>query len=373
MLCIVHYQPVELYPPVQNMIRFLGIRLRGEKELHVFTTHAPQAGGLFQFAEVNLHRIGRGKKIGSKICRAISYMNFLIITLIWLVRIRPFSVLYFETLSSGGPILYKRIFNKKCRLFIHYHEYMTPEEYQNGMMVSRMLHQLEKSIYKEASWISQTNQDRLSLFIKDIDSIPSHLFRVMPNYPPAIWGQVVHPRNITTEKIIHFVYVGSISIKDFYFVEIARWVAAHSGQCIWDIYTNNYDQEILEFLDCLGATNIHFKGSVAYDALPNILPKYRVGLILYKGLTPNFIYNIPNKFYEYYSCGLDIWFPNVMKSCIPMVTQNTYPKVLALDFTRLSEFSLQELVSLYGCRYENNLYAYEEVYEIIWNEFKKCV
>lgn len=47
---------------------------------------------------------------------------------------------------------------------------------------------------------------------------------------------------------------------------------------------------------------------IDYYELPKELIKYDIGLVLYKGHIPNYIYNVPNKVYEYLACGLQVWY-----------------------------------------------------------------
>jgi hypothetical protein len=48
--------------------------------------------------------------------------------------------------------------------------------------------------------------------------------------------------------------------------------------------------------------------SINYFKLPEVLIKYDVGLTIYKGFIPNYIYNVPNKVFEYLACGLKVWY-----------------------------------------------------------------
>jgi hypothetical protein len=75
-----------------------------------------------------------------------------------------------------------------------------------------------------------------------------------------------------------------------------------------------------------------------------VLSDYDVGVILYKGHIPNYIYNAPNKLFEYLACGLDVWFPHVMKSCFKYVTSHTYPKILPVDFSNFNLLDLEKTI-----------------------------
>jgi hypothetical protein len=62
------------------------------------------------------------------------------------------------------------------------------------------------------------------------------------------------------------------------------------------------------------------------------------------------------------SCGLDVWFPEVMKGIHPFVTRSTYPKVLALDLTALSSWSLPEAISRTGLEYAPSAFYGEKIF-----------
>ena len=55
---------------------------------------------------------------------------------------------------------------------------------------------------------------------------------------------------------------------------------------------------------------VQFKGHINYDNLPTTLNKYQVGVILYKGHIPNYVYNAPNKLFEYLAAFLMFGIPN---------------------------------------------------------------
>jgi hypothetical protein len=90
----------------------------------------------------------------------------------------------------------------------------------------------------------------------------------------------------------------------------------------------------------LQTTFIQLKEGVDYDKLPFVLKKYDVGVVLYNGHIANYVLNAPNKLFEYIACGLDVWFPTVMKGSLDYTTTGSYPKVMAVDFTSLKDFNL---------------------------------
>jgi hypothetical protein len=208
-------------------------------------------------------------------------------------------------------------------------------------------------------WISQTNQDRRDLFLKDNTMVLASQMHILPNYPPANWAKNSNRDLALPLKII---YVGALNLRTMYAKEFADWVIGQNGKVKWDIYSGNIDEETSAYFQSLQTELITFKGSVNYFHLPGIFAAYDLGVILYKGHIPNYIYNIPNKLFEYYGCGLDVWFPLNMKSSLALVTENTFPKIVDIDFEHLENINIEKLVNRSGFEYKPSVYYSEPVF-----------
>ena len=103
------------------------------------------------------------------------------------------------------------------------------------------------------------------------------------------------------------------------------------------------------FLEKFNSAFIDLKGGVNYNELPEILKQYDVGILLYKGHIPNYVFNAPNKLFEYLTCGLDVWYPEVMQGCTKYDSTENWPKVLSLNFKDLSAYELEKLVERKKC------------------------
>jgi hypothetical protein len=365
-LMIVHFQPLEKYPPVINFIRFAAERQDDSLSFQVITTHPGKEKAIIDFPGAHINRLVTWKK-SSRISRLVFYMMFNVKSLWALIKARPSRILYYETLSSFGPWFYTTFINKKAKVFIHYHEYTTQEEYASGMMLCRWLHKYEKKLYPSATWISHTNQDRMQFFLKDLNSsIPFGTY-IMPNYPSATWYKKAEKVSRNSDPRIGFVYVGALSINNMHTREMANFVASHKNECYWHIYSDNHDTEALDFLRSLKADNIAFKGGVLYDDLPTILPAYDIGVILYTGNTPNYAYNAPNKFFEYVSCGLNIWYPKGMKGLHAYEQPTVKPWVRCVDFNELTLPPQGEALRTNSL--EPQRFTAERVYDTLW----KCI
>jgi hypothetical protein len=117
---IIHFNPIELYPPVINLIKLIEGKGNGKKYM-LFTTHLgnsviPKYGG--NNGRVKIIRKGLSTKSPYRIYRWLSYLNFHISTLVCLLRLRPGSILYYETLSSLPVFLYLQLFRRNTKLFI---------------------------------------------------------------------------------------------------------------------------------------------------------------------------------------------------------------------------------------------------------------
>ena len=147
-IVIIHFSPLELFPPVMNLLNT--IRKERDYEVHVITTEsASSLTEHFKISNPNLkiHRFGRSGNELAKIRRWVNFIWFYLFTTIKLIILRPKNVLYFDTLSSFPAVVYKKWVCKKAKLFVHYHEYTTPDEYKKGSALLYFFHQQEKKYF----------------------------------------------------------------------------------------------------------------------------------------------------------------------------------------------------------------------------------
>ena len=364
-LAIVHFQPVELYPPVMNLLNYLSEKKSEEIEVRVFTMKPGISKQLYHNSGIKIFRRGNSKK-QSFILRYCNYIFFYFSTIANLVSWKPNVILYYETLSVLPAFFYKKFVSKNCRLLIHYHEYTSAEEYKNGMMLSRWLHNLEKKIYRVANWVSQTNSDRMRFFLDENKKVPENSVHIMPNYPPLKWRS--DNNNDLVSSPVKFVYVGALSLDTMYTKEFAEWIIEHKGKMTWDIYSANITDEALEYLSSLKTDHIKFLGGVNYFSLSATLRQYNIGVILYNGHIPNYVYNAPNKLFEYWACGLDVWFPKKMNSSLSFTTTDRFPKIMAVDFDNLEQINVEDAISHSGLNYKPSPYYCEQVFDVLFEQ-----
>lgn len=136
----------------------------------------------------------------------------------------------------------------------------------------------------------------------------------MPNYPPACWAARARRVRAVRSGVVRLVYVGAVSLHDTYIREVVCWVKSHTAdQVTLDLFVHSMDDRTAEFLQaeqCAGVRVV--SGGVPYDSLPEILAEFDVGLIIYRCTTTNYVYNAPNKLFEYLVCGLGVLYPQQM-------------------------------------------------------------
>ena len=86
---------------------------------------------------------------------------------------------------------------------------------------------------------------------------------------------------------------------------------------------------------------------------------------MYKGHIPNYVYNAPNKLFEYLTSGLDVWYPSVMVGSDQFITIQGFPKVLSIDFNDLSKFDLSKALERTGSLNELSFFCEDSLEPLI--------
>lgn len=361
-ISIFHFNPLELYPPVMNMLEFLGNELPENYSIRVYSTTSKKNLKLFESnnKRITIRRFGKYANVMSSIRRLQLYLTYNILSFADAFIRNTSKVFYYETTSALPAFLLKKL-KPSTLLFIHYHEYMTPEEYKKIGLLGRLLF-FERKIYSKAYWISHTNRIRLDSFIKDEGITNYNSLHVMPNYPSRQWGRLLDKKALAIPlKIVH---VGAIGLDGFYFKEFANWVEQQNGKVHWDIYTQHDDTELKDYLKSIYSKYIHVQGFIPYHDIPMVLGQYDVGVILYKGTSPNIVYAEPNKLFEYLACGLDVWVSQDIKGVLPYVKTDSYPKVISMSI-KDANFKVEKLIDREQIPFVPTKYYYEEQYKTI--------
>ena len=369
---IIHFQPLELYPPVMNLLNSFGTFREGGSFVVLSTHSTRKAVSNFEPGnkKIKIIRLGKTGSALPVVIRYLNYIYFYASSLLLLMLYKPAAILYYETLSSYPVYLYKKYFSRRVPLFIHYHEYTSASEYQTGMKLVSFFHSKEKKLYPKADWISHTNEGRLACFLVDEKLADRHNTYVLPNYPPKSWN---HKPAFTEDCPLKIVYAGALSTDTMYTEVFANWVHSQNGKVVWDIYSNNVTDEAISFLKKMNSGFIRLLNGVDYAGLGKILPLYRTGVILYNGHIPNYVLNAPNKLFEYLACGLDVWFPDAMTGCLPYCTSKTYPIVMPLDFQNEDSFHIDTLTKREGYTYKPSSYFYENIYPVLIQKIMESI
>lgn len=349
---ILHFQPIEHYPPVLNLLGCV------EDQAYCCTTKSTKYV-VYQDKKHSIYRFS--KTSPRKLNRLWQYFWFNLASTLLLFWKRPASVLYYETISAFPALLYKKIRGKKVKVAVHYHEYVSPEEHRKGMFINKKLHAFEQKMYAQLDWISQTNTIRKQLFCDD-ENIPLDNVQTVANYPTRYWAKKNNVWN--KEETLKLIFVGySVDPKGSYIKEVIDWLSLQAIKTQLDIYCLQQDSLPKSLKGSKGSVSVQLHPPVNYENLPETLKRYHIGLILYKGLTPNYVHNAPNKLFEYLSCGLDVWYPTEMDGIKPY-QNNTSPKVIEFDFKNLTNNYLEEkMVTQSHSKCNLKTYIAEEEYK----------
>jgi hypothetical protein len=345
---VLHQLPLEYYPPIANALEYFS--QSADVCVQVISSENEKGREPYCNPRIEIRRLRfarRGDRLPVRWRNALAWH--------WqaaraLKQFQPDVILYYEPHSALAVYLYYFWFGGTARLFIHHHEYYTPQDYrQPGNRLTRLSHFVEKQfLYSRAAWISQTNSDRLRFFQADHPKIRPEQLHVFANYPPASWGQRKEHSSrsrLEGESPLRLVYVGSVSLHDTYIGPLVEWLVAHpEAQVQLDVFAYNCDSATADFLRKASGDVVRFhEAGVAYQDLPQLLRKFDVGVILYRCNTINFQYNASNKLFEYLTCGLDVWYPGTMLGVKPFARSEFYPRVVEVDFENMDLLDLAKM------------------------------
>jgi hypothetical protein len=368
-IVIIHFNPIELYPPIINLINYMTVKMPATK-IYLFTNSTDDTISKYQSKSGNIS-IKRYAVIDQRFSlfrRYWNYFNFYFKSFVSLRKIQPKWVWYFETISALPVTMYFRLKgSRQTKLIIHYHEYISPAEYTNGPAIVKWMHKGEKKLYKIVYSLSQTNEERMQLFLRDNELSLKGKTHILPNYPPKRWINEKIGKG-TIEYPVRIVHAGSIGIDSLYIREFCDWVHRQNGRVTFDIYSSQNTDAVRNYISENKYHFIEIKGYVPYELMPSILSDYEIGVILYKGVIPNHIYAVSNKLFEYWACGLDVWFSDKMTGSLQYARTDCYPKLIAVNFTELDRFDLNCAMSHAGLTYQPSSYYCEQLFDSFFLE-----
>jgi len=317
---------VELYPPVINLLDYLSKDDHFNIEL-ISTRNNKKWLSKYTNVKIKITRINFLNQ--SKLHKIGSYFVFYLYTLIRLIQINPCCTIYFDTYSSLSALLFKKYFSKSNRIYCHYHELLL---YHDCVGVLKYIANFEKRNIGLLFWLSQTNEERLRIFL-DYNKINVDLnkYHVVANYPPKNWQcSTREPKSLISN--IKLVYLGAIGYETMYLKEVCDFVSANIDFSI-DFYSNMIDPLAIAFFKNNQNDRINLKGGVDYKEIPGILKEYDIGVIMYKPFSVNTVQAVSNKMFEYLVCGLDVLCSE------DMLYSKKYERTDCRPFVQLVDFS----------------------------------
>jgi hypothetical protein len=349
-LFVVHFGEYKKYPPIINFSRYL-IDNNFDYTLHVRSA-------------ISLP----GPILITRIHSRFTFFTFLVFqvrTIYFILQKRPSKIIYFDTNSCPGVFITKfmgKFLRWNVDVVAHHHEYESFVEKRNSSFSTRLSFYFESRNFGSIHLYSQTNLERLNLFLKDIDSNsfvkPRNTF-VLPNFPPNSWYQFKEPNSGKHSNDIRMLFIGTLNFDSCYLHELFNFLKNNSD-VYCDFYLSNYEEFTLSHYASL--KNINFFKPKEYLDLPEIIRNYNVGLILYKPIHFNLVYNETNKLYEYLAFGLTVIAPIGMLSIEDLAKRNKHisEKIHFFDteFINIDEVKMKlELPATIVYTDQNKLYS----------------
>jgi len=101
-------------------------------------------------------------------------------------------------------------------------------------------------------------------------------------------------------------HVGNVGGTDHFFSEIIKAAEILVKENIYFIFIGNQSDKVKKIKKTIKNKKILFFDKIPHQELSEIYPFFDLGLILYKGITPNFEFAAPNKLYEYWAYGIPV-------------------------------------------------------------------
>lgn len=350
-MSILHFNILEKYPPAMNFIS----DIRSQKPYYnitVFTSvnSSPYTNQNYQGVKIKRY----GSVSESSTLRYLSYLRYNLLTTISLLLNRPDVVVVFESLSIFPAYVYNFVF-KHNKIHVHYHEYLSIQEKAQSSKYMKLLFKCEEKLLKKIT-CSQTNEDRKALFIKDNPYLNPENVEVYPNLPPKNWWQDFgqYKKQWQGGKI-KLIYVGVLDAETMFLEEVLTWVSENQEELELTIFSQSITESAKALLLKFESNSIILKPALNYYDLPSELVKYHIGLVLYNGHIPNYVYNVPNKIFEYLLCGLKV----IGDKCLKSTSKLDTPDVVLLDLSK--DLSVDVSLNLISGHTNSNIFNFNQL------------
>ena len=307
---ILHFNSIERYPPATNVAEHLKSIGMDVKVVTTAVGNTPASRGMF----TKLKLTWELAKFHLAAMFALTVESFDL-------------VIAYEHLSIL-PIHWTRKTNPNQRLWLHFHEYTSPTEIGCAGAFSSHCWKHVTAVVKRSDFTSHTNVWRLNRFRSDmgLSALADERFGFIPNTPPQTWLDRTpeHWNTPTpTKRPLRLVYHGALHPDTTYIVHLCKLLDEANGQLTLDVYT-------ADSIDGISSAHMNVHPSVPYMDLSEVLTKYDLGLIIYRGLIPNYQFNQPNKLWEYLGCKLPVLVSSNLDDS--MISPDMSGRVAKFDF-----------------------------------------
>ncbi len=304
-----------------------------ELQILVFTTQNFSSYKTPHFPNTTIYRFG--KVSTNPIVRYFSYLYYNLLSSLILLFSNVELITAFESLSVF-PLWLRTKLKPKTTVHLHFHEYLSEPERKASSGYLKYLFKLEGQLLKKYT-CSLTNEDRKGLFLKDNPFLKPEQVEVRPNMPPkSWWNKYGQFKKTSTDGKIRLVHVGACDYNTMYVKEVLDWVFANQNSLELTIISQEINKLTKDLILSYNCPAILVKPPIDYYQLPYELTKYDIGLVLHKGHIPNYVYNVPNKVYEYLVCGLKVVCSKNLISTVNLKN----PLIECIDFDQLNSFKI---------------------------------
>ena len=176
-----------------------------------------------------------------KLLLSFQILSFNLRALFAIVSRRIDLLVIYEHLSIL-PIHLCRLLHPECKVWVHFHEYTSPREIENGGFYSRCCWLQVAKVLDQVSLYTHTNAWRLEEFRKDLNCNQTCLEKgsFIPNTPPQHWidrASSIRREVKRRERPLHIVYHGAVHPKTAYIFELYQILSRDPGKYRLDIYS----------------------------------------------------------------------------------------------------------------------------------------
>jgi glycosyltransferase involved in cell wall biosynthesis len=285
-------------------------------------------------AEYNTYQDFRNQATGFKISKYI----FIIRTLLSAYREPTRQIIYTNDFQVLYFTLLLRKLYKSSNTIIVYHQF----ELIEGHKLNKVNALFYNSVLKNAKLIDLAifpEINRLNYFKKDSSVIKEKTF-VLPNScEPALSSEkkkhpILNQFSNDTFIVMHLGNVGGSQHYYHNFIEAVEKL--ESNKKVVFIFLGRKNELIEKTIKQKKLSNLFFFDPIPHEDLTQIYPYIDLGVILYKGTSPNYEFCAPNKLYELWSNGIPV-IGHQLKGLEPLFDQKE--KGILTNFDDISEIA----------------------------------